>query len=79
MNENKLSLDRFMRTDPRDVGCDEAWEVIHVYAELVVAGADPEQQFPGVTAHLSSCGPCDDDFLGLLQALRDGVATDDSA
>ena len=79
MNQNELALDRFLRTDPRDVGCDQAWEVVHVYAELVVAGDDPEGRFPGVTAHLSSCGPCADDFRGLLQALREGIATDGSA
>ncbi|MDX6357241.1 MAG: hypothetical protein QOH37_295 [Nocardioidaceae bacterium] len=63
-------LGRFLRTDPRDVGCDEAWDLIHVYAELVAAGVDPEQRFPGVTAHLASCGPCADDFSGLLHGLQ---------
>jgi selenophosphate synthetase-related protein len=67
-------LGRLLRTDPRDVGCDEAWALVHVYAELVAAGADPEEQFPGVTAHLAQCGPCAEDFQGLLLQLRDGVA-----
>ena len=31
------ALDRFLRTDPRDVGCDEAMEMLHVYVELVAA------------------------------------------
>ena len=30
-------LDRFLRTDPRDVGCDEAMAVLHVYVDLVAA------------------------------------------
>lgn len=64
------ALGRLLATDPRDVGCDGAWELIHVYAELVTGGDDPEQRFPGVTAHLAACGPCSDDFLGLLAALR---------
>jgi hypothetical protein len=29
-------LDRFLRTDPRDVGCDQALRVLHVYVELVL-------------------------------------------
>ena len=29
------ALDRFLRTDPRDVGCAEAMEMLHVYVELV--------------------------------------------
>jgi hypothetical protein len=27
-------LDRFLRTDPRDVGCAQAMEMLHIYAEL---------------------------------------------
>jgi hypothetical protein len=36
-------LDRFLRTDPRDVGCARAMEMLHVYVELVAAG-EPAQQ-----------------------------------
>ncbi len=64
-------LDRFLHTDPRDVGCAEAMDLLHVCAELAAAGHPVEQRFPGVTAHLSACGPCGDDFDGLLAALRD--------
>jgi hypothetical protein len=64
-------LDRFLRTDPRDVGCAEAMDLLHAYAELVAAGGQAEQRYPGVVAHLSACGPCGEDFEGLLAALRD--------
>lgn len=63
-------LDRFLSTDPRDVGCAEALEMLHVYVELMVAGADPDQRYPGIAAHLHSCGPCSEDFHGLLSAVR---------
>jgi hypothetical protein len=64
------ALDRFLRTDPRDVGCAEAMEVLHQYVELVLAGADPAEQYPGVVAHLIGCGPCSQDYEGLLAAVR---------
>jgi len=64
-------LDRFLRTDPRDVGCAEAMDLLHVYAELVAAGEPAEERYPGVVAHLRACGPCGADFEGLLAALRD--------
>ena len=64
-------LDRFLRTDPRDVGCTRAIEMLHVYAELVAAGELAEQRYPGIAAHLQACGPCGEDFDGLLAALRD--------
>lgn len=62
------AIDRFLRTDPRDVGCDEAMAVLHVYVELV-AGEGAEvaaRRYPGVAAHLAACGPCAEDFDGLL-------------
>jgi len=64
------ALDDFLRTDPRDVGCAQAMEMLHVYAELVAAGAPAEQQYPGIAAHLRACGPCGEDFAGLLAAVR---------
>ena len=64
------ALDRFLRTDPRDVGCEQAMEMLHVYAELVAAGEPAEERYPGIVAHLHACGPCGEDFEGLLAALR---------
>ena len=63
-------LDRFLRTDPRDVGCAEAMDLLHVYAGLVAAGAAGERRYPGIAAHLAACGPCGEDFDGLLAAVR---------
>jgi hypothetical protein len=65
-------LERFLRTDPRDVGCDEAMAVLHIYVDLVAADQDAAGRYPGVAAHLSACGPCSEDFAGLLIAVADG-------
>ena len=62
-------LDRFLRTDPRNVGCDEAMAVLHIYVDLIVAGEDAAGRYPGVAAHLAACGPCAEDFTGLLAAV----------
>jgi hypothetical protein len=64
-------LDRFLRTDPRDVACAQAMEMLHVYAELVATGEPAERRYPGIAAHLQACGPCGEDFDALLAALRD--------
>ena len=65
-------LERFLRTDPRDVGCDEAMAVLHIYVDLTVAGEDAAERYPGVAAHLRACGPCGEDFTGLLAAVAGG-------
>jgi len=63
-------LDDFLRTDPQDVGCAQAMDMLHVYADLVAAGEPAEQRYPGIAAHLRACGPCGVDFDGLLAAVR---------
>ena len=68
------ALERFLRTDPQDVGCAQAMDMLHVYAELVAAGEPAQQRYPGIAAHLHACGPCGEDFEGLLAALRDAAS-----
>jgi hypothetical protein len=62
-------LDRFLETDPRDVGCDEALNLLHIYVDLVLddeTGVEAAHRYPGIAAHLLACGPCAEDFEGLL-------------
>jgi hypothetical protein len=65
----RSELDRFLQTDPQDVGCDQAMEMLHVYVDLVAQGAPAAQRYPGIAAHLRACGPCSQDFHGLLAAV----------
>ena len=66
---DETALDRFLRTDPRDVGCEEAMELLHVYVELVTCDASAAERYPGIAIHLRACGPCSEDFEGLLSAV----------
>ena len=68
MND-RSALERFLETDPRDVGCEEALELLHVYVEAVAADAAAADRYPGIAAHLRACGPCSEDFEGLLAAV----------
>ena len=65
-------LEQFLRTDPRDVGCSDAIAVLHVYVDLIAAGQDAADRYPGVAVHLAACGPCGEDFAGLLAAVTSG-------
>lgn len=61
-------LDRFLRTDPRDVGCEHAIEALHTYVELQLSGQVPDDRYAGLVAHLEACGLCAEDFEGLRTA-----------
>jgi hypothetical protein len=64
-------LERFLRTDPRDSGCEQAMALLHAYAELVATDpVEAELRYPEVDAHIQACGPCADDLEGLLAAIR---------
>ena len=39
-------LERFLRTDPRDVGCDEATSVLYTYVDPVTAGRGRGRALP---------------------------------
>ena len=47
-------LDRFLQTDPRDVGCEQAMEILHVYVEMIAVGDDAEERIAGCGG--PSCG-----------------------
>jgi hypothetical protein len=69
------ALDQFLHTDPRDVGCAEAMDILHVYVDLVATDAtEAHRRYPGVAAHLRACGPCEQDFEGLLHAIGDATS-----
>ena len=70
------ALDEFLRTDPRDVGCERAIEVLDIYVDVVSAdgAVAAARRFPGVAAHLRACGPCGEDFDGLLAAVTGTVS-----
>lgn len=59
------SLRSFLQTDPADVGCEETFRLLAVYADRELAFADAETRYPGVAAHLRVCGPCAEDYRGL--------------
>ena len=73
-------LDRFLQTDARDVGCDEALRLLHVYVDLIVDDGSEEaaRRYPGIVADPRACGPCNEDFEGLLFAVESDEPGGDS-
>ena len=55
-----------------EIGCDECFDALDVYVELVLAGADADERFPGMRAHLVGCPACHEDFLSLFAFVARG-------
>lgn len=64
------SLRRFLDADAADVGCGETFRLLAAYVDRLLDFADAEIAYPGVAAHLHVCGPCSEDFRGLLAIAR---------
>jgi hypothetical protein len=61
------SLRRFLETDDADAGCGETRRLLAAYVDRQLRSADAELVYPGVAVHLTVCGPCAEDFRGLLE------------
>jgi len=63
-------LGDLLRAPAGDPGCTATQEVLEVYVELELAGADPARLHPGPAIHLDACPACRADHDGLLEAAR---------
>ncbi|WP_194924225.1 hypothetical protein [Catenulispora pinisilvae] len=70
---HREQLERVLATDPADVGCEQAIALLHMYADMIATDKDAAREYPGVAAHLAACGPCGEDFQGLLEAVTAGA------
>lgn len=70
-------VDRILGAETPDPGCEACFEVLDAYVEAVLRGADVEDQFPQVVAHLTSCAACREDTEGLIAFLRAGALPED--
>jgi hypothetical protein len=53
-----------------EIGCDECFEKVDRYAEMVLEGRDAAAVLPLVRDHLDRCNDCREEFEALLTVLR---------
>jgi hypothetical protein len=57
-------------TRETEIGCDECFEKLDVFAEAELSGSGPRSAMPLVGDHLDKCVDCRSTFEALLSALR---------
>ena len=57
-------------TEEQEIGCDECFEEIDRFVDLILAGKNAAQAMPLVQAHLDRCGNCREEYKALLAAVR---------
>lgn len=56
-------------TLPEEIGCEECFEQLDKFAELVLSGKPIGAAMPLVQQHLERCGDCREEFEALLSTL----------
>jgi hypothetical protein len=51
-------LDRLLGPEGPEISCEECFERLDEYVDAELAGRDPEQDVPGMAAHLAGCPAC---------------------
>ncbi|HEX5989122.1 MAG TPA: hypothetical protein VFY75_02765 [Solirubrobacterales bacterium] len=63
-------LGRVLGPDAPELTCEQCFDELDRYVELVVAGEPADARIPGMRAHLEGCPACAEDF----RSLRDLVS-----
>lgn len=58
-------LGRVLGPDAPELTCEQCFEELDRYVELVVAGEPADERVPGMRAHLQGCPACAEDFRSL--------------
>ncbi len=64
-------LSRVLGPVEPEVGCEECFDELDRYVELVVAGHDADAEIPGLRAHLTGCPACREDYASLHDLVTD--------
>jgi hypothetical protein len=63
-------LKKLELTRSEELSCEEAYDLIDQYADLVQSGGDAAGLLPLVEHHLEMCMDCKEEFEALMSALR---------
>ena len=56
-----------------EIDCDQAFELMHQYADMVESGQDATSLLPEVHRHIEICKDCREELEALLRAIHFGV------
>ena len=59
-----------MTTRPDEIGCDECFQQVDRFVDMVLDGKNATEAMPLVQDHLNRCQDCREEYEALLEALR---------
>ena len=72
IQEKKLRkfVTRIANTTPDEIACEDCYEHMNRFADMLQAGEDPAIVMPLVQQHLDMCNLCGEEFEALVEALE---------
>ena len=58
------------KTEEVEYSCDEVYQLIDQYADLIIGGEDAEKLMPLIKHHLDICKDCHDEYQALIRILE---------
>lgn len=70
--EEKLKdfIKKIAATLPEEIGCDDCFEQLSLFADMLRDGKDPAKVMPMMQHHLEMCSVCGEEFEALVEALE---------
>jgi hypothetical protein len=57
-------------TTEDEIDCEQAFELMHQYADLIDSGQDADALLPAVRRHMEICADCREELEALLRAIH---------
>jgi hypothetical protein len=72
--QRRRAIERVLGPDAPELTCEQCFEELDRYVELVLAGEGADEGVPGMRAHLEGCPACAEDFDSLRALVtREGI------
>jgi hypothetical protein len=72
-------LKSVLETEEIEIDCQDCYELLDSYAELLLAGNDPVDLMPAVKQHLKQCNCCHHELEALIIMLQEVAGQDTSS
>jgi hypothetical protein len=75
MNKKLLQmlLKSALETEEYEITCEECFEVMDQYADLILDGTDPAEIMPLVTQHLKMCQCCTGELEAMVMMIQEAA------
>jgi hypothetical protein len=62
-----------LETEEYEISCEECFEVLDLYTDLILEGTDPNEIMPLVKQHLQQCNCCTNELEAMIVMIQDAL------